>query len=62
MQNPTNTTTKGNNHAKFLGITPIPERREFIKFLYREGFTVTEINKVYPTMNSTAIKKILEKI
>lgn len=61
MQNTTNTTTTGNNHAKFLGVTPIDERKRFIRFLNQSGFTIQEIRSVYPTMSRERIKQAIKR-
>lgn len=54
-------TTTGNNHAKFLGVTPMDERKRFIRFLNQSGFTIQEIRSVYPTMSRERIKQAIKR-
>lgn len=53
-------TTTGNGHAKFLGITPMDERKRFIKFLNESGFTIDEIRDIYPSMSRMRISVIIK--
>lgn len=43
----------------FTGITPIEERKKFIRHLAQQGFTAWEINKIYRNMTYTGIKNAI---
>lgn len=42
-----------------MGVTPIEERKKFIKHLHNQGFTAWEINKIYRNMTYTGIKNTI---
>lgn len=43
----------------FTGITPIEERKKFIRHLYEQEVSIYEISKIYKNMTYKTIKKAI---